>query len=180
MARQVRHPEDGQLVADELRFIAGALRHMYEGPTWHGPSVREALDGVNAGDAAARNLPGVHTIFEIAHHIAAWVGEVERRLRGAEPGDPQDGDFPVADTVVDEAMWNTVRARVEGRHHSLIEAVLGFQDSRLGERVGSDLNAQLGTGGSYREMLRGVIEHDAYHAGQIVLLRKGLIGRANS
>ena len=167
-------------MTDELRLIAGALRHMYEGPTWHGPSVREALEGVNARDAGARVLAGVHTIFEISHHLAAWVGEVERRLRGAEPGDPQDGDFPGADTAVDESMWTSVRARLDARHHALIEAILAFQDSRLGERVGSEHNAQLGTGGSYRDMLRGLIEHDAYHAGQIVLIRKVLAGRSGS
>lgn len=167
-------------MADELRLIAGSLRHMYEGPAWHGPSVCEALEGVTSSDAGGRVIPGVHTIFEISHHLAAWVGEVERRLRGAEPSDPQDGDFPGADAAVDESMWTSVRARLDARHYALIEAILAFQDSRLGERVGVELNAQLGTGGSYRDMLRGLIAHDAYHAGQIVLIRKALAGRSGS
>ena len=177
MAEQVPHAQGHELMTDELRLIAGAVHHMYEGPTWHGPSVREALDGVSANDARARMLPEAHSIYELTHHLAAWVGEVERRLRGNTPGDPVDGDFPPTGIEVDETTWRAVQIQLRDRHHALVEAILAFQASRLGEPVGNTLDASLGTGRTYREMLRGVIEHDAYHAGQIVLLRKGLDAR---
>jgi uncharacterized damage-inducible protein DinB len=158
----------------ELQRIVGGLRRVYEGGAWHGPSVVEALDGVRAADAAARPVPSAHTIHELTHHIAAWKGEVTRRLEGGEPGEPADGDWPDPGVVVDQSRWEAVTAMLAARQVALLEAVLAFDADRLGEPVGSAASVSLGAGGSFRAMLHGSMQHDAYHAGQIVLLKKAL------
>ena len=38
----------------------------------------------------------------------------------------------------------------------------------------SDRDAALGTGVTHRAMVNGLVQHHAYHTGQIVLLRKAL------
>jgi uncharacterized damage-inducible protein DinB len=35
-------------------------------------------------------------------------------------------------------------------------------------------NRELGTGVSYYELLHGIVQHDAYHSGQIAIVRKVL------
>lgn len=158
----------------ELQRIVGGLRHMYEGGAWHGPSVTEALAGVTAAEAAARPVPSAHSIYELVHHLAAWTGEVTRRLQGAQAAEPEDGDWPSPDVVVDEARWNEALALLAARHLALSAAILEFDAGRLSDKVGYDSSAPLGTGGSYRTMLHGLIQHDAYHSGQIVLLKRAL------
>ena len=62
--------------------VEGAL----SGPAWHGASLEENLRGLTPEQAAARPVPGAHSIWELVLHITAWAGEVTRRLAGAEPG----------------------------------------------------------------------------------------------
>lgn len=162
------------------RMIANAMRHMLEGPAWHGPSVREAIEGMSAEEAAARVVPGVHTIFELVHHMAAWAGEVEGRLRGQTPGLPRDGDFPPDDVEVTDASWSALRQRLIDRHGALMEAVRTFPGSRLDDQLGEELNAPLGTGFTFRQIVQGLIEHDAYHTGQIVILRRAWAARRHA
>ena len=158
----------------ELKRLAGELRRIYEGEAWHGPSVREALSGVTAAQAAGRSLPGAHTIFELTHHIAAWTGEVTRRLRGGSPSEPEDGDFPAPGAQVDEAKWEATKALLAARNAELVAAILAFDPSRLDEVVGGAGTGPAESRATFRTMLHGVVSHDAYHAGQIVILRKGL------
>ena len=46
--------------------------------------------------------------------------------------------------------------------------------ARLHESVGPARDAPLGTGVTFYGMLHGLIQHDAYHAGQIVLLKRAI------
>lgn len=160
--------------AIELKRLAGEVRRIFEGDAWHGPSVREALSGVTAADAAKRPVPGAHSIFELTHHIAAWTGEVTRRLRGGRPSGPEDGDFPEKRTKVDEAKWEATREELEARNSELVAAILHFDPARLDEVVGGAGEGPAESRATYRTMLHGVVSHDAYHAGQIVILRKAL------
>ena len=157
-----------------LEPLLADLRRVYEGNAWHGPSVLDAIRGVTALQAAARPIPGAHSIYELTHHIAAWMGETTSRLKGKPPGNPADGDFPPRATTVDDAAWARVCARLERRQAELIEVLAGFDPARLDEAV--DPRNRKDTSGpvSYRALLSGLAQHSAYHAGQIVLLRKAL------
>ena len=157
-----------------LEPLLADLRRIYEGNAWHGPSVLDASRGVTALQAAARPIPSAHSIYELTHHIAAWMGETTSRLKGKPPGNPADGDFPSRATTVDDAAWAAVCARLERRQAELIEVLAGFDPARLDEAV--DPRNRKDTSGpvSYRALLSGLAQHSAYHAGQIMLLRKAL------
>jgi len=49
----------------ESERIADQLKRAFEGKSWHGPSLLEILKDVTAGQAAARPIPGAHSIWEI-------------------------------------------------------------------------------------------------------------------
>src|SRR5512138_2123869 len=115
--------------------ILGDLRRIYEGNAWHGPAVLDAIRDVTAAQAAARPIADGHTIYELTHHIAAWIGETASRLQGNPPGMPADGDFPSRTITVDNDLWTDVRTRLERRQAELLEAVAGFDASRLDEPV---------------------------------------------
>jgi uncharacterized damage-inducible protein DinB len=154
--------------------ILGDLRRIYEGNAWHGPAVLDAIRDVTAAQAAARPIADGHTIYELTHHIAAWIGETASRLQGNPPGMPADGDFPSRTITVDNDLWTDVRTRLERRQAELLEAVAGFDAGRLDEPVDPRNKRGPDDPVTFRALLSGIAQHSAYHAGQIVLLRKAL------
>lgn len=151
--------------------MARLFREATRGKPWHGPSLETVLTGIDASAAAARPLGSAHSIWEIVLHLTGWTREVANRLEGTEPRLPPLGDWPDAGPL-NETWWITARADLFTAHAELISAITRFPVSRLENRVGGERDAPLGTGVSYREMILGVLQHDAYHAGQISLLKK--------
>ena len=131
----------------EIDRILDQLKRAYEGPAWHGPSVKEVLNGVTAEQAHQRPLAGAHTIWELVHHIAVWEDVGRRRL---------------------EAAWEKAKTALERGHQALVEAISRVPESCLGEPILEGKSTVYVT-------LHGVIQHDLYHAGQIAILKKALI-----
>lgn len=156
---------------EELDRIAGLFREALEGKPWHGPSLGTALEGIDAAAAAARPLEGSHSLWEIVLHLAGWTREVANRLQGKDPALPAQGDWPEPGAV-DQRRWGAARADLFSAHEELLAALARFPASRLSDRIGRARDAPLGTGVTYREMILGALQHDAYHAGQISLLKK--------
>jgi uncharacterized damage-inducible protein DinB len=157
--------------------IAKALRLSYDGPAWHGPAVFEALAQVDAATADARPIAGAHTIRELTHHLSAWTNEVTRRVRGAPSALPLEGDWPTSAPAADPAAsWAALRAALTASRDDVLAALDAFPVERLGERVGVIDDASLGAYSTYRQMLLGLVQHNSYHGGQIMLLRRAIEG----
>ncbi|HYD51386.1 MAG TPA: DinB family protein [Gemmatimonadaceae bacterium] len=157
--------------APRVASIVDQLERAFHGGAWHGPSVLEALNAVTAATAAARPIADAHSIWEIVLHLTGWKHEVCRRVEGADPGMPSNGDWPEPEAPSEDA-WVTAREELEAAHRRLIAATRLMQETRLGDMVGAHRDSPLGTGVSFHAMLLGVAQHDAYHAGQVVLLKK--------
>ena len=156
----------------EVERIVDELRRAQDGDPWHGSPVRDVLAGVSAAAAARRPIPEAHTIWEIVLHMTAWRREVTRRLRTGVADVPADGDWQSADATGEEE-WQAAIAALAAAHAELAQATAALPASRLGQTLGDRRDRAAGTGVSYYVMLHGIAQHDAYHAGQIVLLRKG-------
>jgi uncharacterized damage-inducible protein DinB len=107
--------------------------------------------------------------------MAAWQNEVRRRLGGKAPALPEEGDWPEPDEI-SETAWERDQQLLEASLDDLLEALAGRTEPDL-ERTGgaiSDRDPALGTGVTHRAMVHGLIQHNAYHSGQIALLRKAL------
>ena len=154
-------------------FLSEQVRLAHDGPTWHGAALAENLDGVSAEPAASRPLPDAHSVWEIVLHMTGWTREVARRLEGGEPALPMEGDWPAVGPVSQQA-WASAREALGEAHITLAAAVARFPEARWSDRVGGERDAPLGTGVSYAAMLAGLVQHDAYHGGQVGLLRKAL------
>ena len=155
----------------ENERIADELDRMNHGGAWHGPAIKEALDGVTALQAAARPIAGAHSIWEIVLHMTAWAEEVGRRL--SENARPLNGeaDWPPHTESTGKA-WEDARSRLTTAHQSLRHAIREFPPTRLQEPVtGTDNN---GPPDSFYVMLHGLAQHDAYHTGQIAILKRSL------
>ena len=146
----------------EAARIADDIRRAWDGNPWHGLSVTAILEGVTAAEAAARPIPDAHTIWELVLHMAAWAGEATRRLGGADPAEPAEGDWPAMPAESSEAAWAQARARLGEAHADLTAAVAALE-----QIAGHDAHT-----------VNGLLQHDAYHSGQVSLLRKLAGGRA--
>jgi uncharacterized damage-inducible protein DinB len=151
----------------ETHRINSQLKRAQEGQAWHGPSLRELLEGVTAEQAAARPIPNAHSVWELVNHVIAWEQIARKRLEGAEESVvPDEVNFPpVTDTS--EAAWQATLRSLETSHRSLRESIRKIDDTKLEEITP-------GTRYSIYFLLHGVIQHDLYHAGQIALLKKAM------
>ena len=154
----------------ELERIIDQMQRAFDGDAWHGPSVIAALSGVTTPQATAHPIPQAHSIWQIVLHLISWKNEVRRRIEGAEPAEPIEGDWPEAGRR-DPAAWSATLATLRVAHEALIAAARTLSDERLGEMVGTKRDPALGTG-TYYVLLHGSAQHDIYHAGQISLLKK--------
>jgi len=148
----------------EIQTIIDELKNIHDGDAWHGPSLKEILSGVSAEQAAAKRLANAHSIWELTLHVGAWEDVFMRRLGGLQMKEPEEGDFPAVTDASEEA-WRRTLTRFDETHRRLIDAVSELTDERLSEIVpGKDYTIEY--------MLRGLMRHHVYHAGQIALLKK--------
>jgi uncharacterized damage-inducible protein DinB len=151
----------------ETARLADQIRRAFEGEAWHGDPILEILKGINAQQAAAHPIPNAHSIWELVLHIAAWDGAVRRRTAGQAVNLPDSENFPpIRDTS--EAAWTKAVAYLTQTHADLVKAVSEFPDSRLHERVPGKKEPYY----NFFYMFSGIVQHELYHAGQIVLLKK--------
>lgn len=150
--------------------IADHIERAVSGPAWHGPALADLIGDVTAEQAAARPIGGAHSIWELVLHASAWTEIVRERLVGSAKGEPTpEEDWPpVADTSADA--WRAAVERLKDAHRELAADVAKLDDSFLVGRVPGHDHTVLA-------MLHGVVEHDAYHGGQIALLKRALTGR---
>ncbi len=154
----------------EVQRIADLLQRAYEGPSWHGPSVKEALEGVTP-EIASRRMGSAHTIWELVHHIGAWADIPRRRILGEMFPITDDINFPPMPKPGTEAWQRSLDSLAENQR-KILELMRELSDSRLNEPVMKD-------GPTIYVLLHGVVHHHIYHAGQIVLLKKAQPGQVN-
>jgi len=157
--------------ANDLAALREEVRRSLHGPAWHGPALLEVLCDVSPREAQERPLAGAHSIAELAFHALAWMEEVTRRLDGSAPSLPARGDWPSDDAAL--PVVEAVRL-LRQAGDTLDETLATFPAARLGETVGAEHDAPTGSGVSYAVMLSGLAQHNAYHGGQIAILRKVL------
>src|SRR5512138_2780281 len=171
MGRRVHGPRaaaryDRRLVSTELERIEDQLRRSFDGESWHGPSVREALDGVTAEEAMQHPIAGAHSIWELVLHLAGTYSLVLRRLNGDATDLTPEEDWPTVDAPT-PAKWAAALDVLRSLNQQLRAAVRTYKKDALDLTLGN-------RGYSAYTLFVGVTQHDLYHAGQVVLLRRAL------
>jgi len=148
----------------EISFIVDQLKLAFEGEPWHGPALMEVLEGIDAKAALERPIGKAHCIWELVAHLAGWEQVVAKRLQG-QPATLSDAqNFGHLDSTTEQS-WMSAVAILRQNHAQLIRLVSGLSESRLTDRVpGKDYDV--------RFMLYGAVQHAAYHAGQIAILKR--------
>jgi len=148
-----------------IEALVDQLRRSMEGVAWHGPSVREALDGIGAADAARHPISGAHSCWELVLHLCGSYQLVLRRLDGDASQLLPHEDWPEVPPPTDEN-WERDVASLYALNDRLRDAVSRFPVDRLFEPIVAEPPYSAFT------QFVGLTQHDLYHAGQIVLLKR--------
>ena len=107
-------------------------------------------------------------MWDLTLHIAYWDYAVRRLLdgstRGAFPRAPSN--WPVPPGRPDPGAWASDVALLRAEHARLVDAVMQVDPGRLDRRPPGSRQW------TYGELLVGIAMHDAYHTGQIQLLKR--------
>lgn len=137
---------------------------------WAHITAEAALDGIPAEHRGARLHGHVHTIWQLVEHMRICQDDLVHYSQSAEHVSPPfpDGYWPSEAAPSSEEAW---AASLAGFSEGLQSMVTLLQDPAL------DLFADLPWSSDGHTVLREVMvlaDHNAYHAGQIMQLRKAL------
>ncbi|WP_251037410.1 DinB family protein [Paenibacillus albidus] len=129
------------------------------------PPLSDALEGVNSEQAGWKPQGAAgNSIWETVNHLTYYKDRLLRKLKGLEQEpqpDSNDDTFTVKESG--EEAWQKAVARLKSIHAQLREVIEALEEGAY------DWG---GAGHAPGEEVMSLILHDAYHTGQIVLLRK--------
>ncbi len=147
----------------ETERIADLLKAFYEGDCWIGLNFKQALQGVDFVKAARMKEPFNNSIWQLVNHLIYWRKTVIIRLQGVLGNPPMNDFYQPKDLSQKE--WEETLQHFEEVNEALIKAIELFHDDRLDQP--SPMKGQ-----TFHDLLIGCMQHDAYHLGQVVMLKK--------
>ena len=151
--------------------IVNEIKKAFNGDAWHGNHVMQTLNNVKPENAFEYFIPNAHSIAEIALHLTAWTEEVSSRLNGNLAVEPEMGDWPAVQEKSPQA-WEKIIFNFKIANEELIRLCENVKSDEWDDATKDERNAALGTGVTNAELLNGLVQHHAYHSGQIAILSK--------
>jgi uncharacterized damage-inducible protein DinB len=150
-------------MANEINRILKLFADLEHGDCWIGNNFKQTLHGVDAVNAC-KNLEGkTNSIWQLVAHITYWRTAVVNRLTGS-TNPPPFKDF-LLPAVCNEENWRQALHDFEAAYHLLRNAIHHFNADHL------DKPSAIKEQTNY-ELIMGCLQHDAYHLGQMMLLKK--------
>ena len=151
---------------NEINNILKQFTELQHSEHWLDINFKQALHDVNAAAAAKKITPETNCIWQLVNHIIYWRNIVVNRLNG-NTSTPPFVDFLLPDTL-DETHWRQTLHDFEAAYHQLRSTVHNFKEDHLHR-------TSVKAGQTNYELLVGSLQHDAYHLGQIVLLKRAIL-----
>ena len=152
----------------EVQSIIRNLENTLDGSPWYGRPVFAVLREVDSSVAYKNPAPGAHSMVELLYHMLTWV---EFSLSRMEKNDARDvSAFKKLDwREIDPKLhdWDEGLAALIATHQQIIALLHTRNDAFLDETV-YEQNY------NFRFMLNGLIQHNIYHLGQIMYIKKWL------
>ncbi|MFO0831029.1 MAG: DinB family protein [Phycisphaerales bacterium] len=142
---------------------------------WQGPTLAGCLRGVTPAQAIRRPAKGRKCIWEQVLHAAYWKYAVTRiLLHAVDPGAAEEmqafprspSNWPRLPEVTDLRAWKRDLALLRQCQHNLSAVVESLADADLLQRPSPKHKHTLAF------YMAGAGAHDAYHAGQIQLIKR--------
>lgn len=150
----------------ESTRISNLYQSIYNGNPWLEVTLANTLKDVTAEQAYRKTNPNLNTIWEIVNHLIQWRRNILQRMQGETIITPDHNYFvPVLDPS--DVAWEQSLQTLAKTQESWNTFFESFNDEDLAK-------IYVNNGHSYYEHIHGIIQHDVYHLGQIVILKKML------
>ena len=146
---------------DAKSVLLSVLDCAFDRRSWHGANLISSLRGVNA-KTALRKIGRRKTIWQQLLHAAYWKHVVLNKLTGTTPFGRPGSNWPATPQAASDANWRSDLRFLRDEHARLRRAIEQLPPRKLDAKT--------------VWLIHGVAAHDAYHAGQIKLLRRLLRG----
>src|SRR4051812_21570752 len=147
--------------------IAKHLRDVHFGGNWTWVSLKDTLADVTWQQATTQ-LYSFNTIATLVYHMNYYLNAVLSVLKGKQPDSKHENSFMLP-PVSSQKDWNELLEKTWRDAEHFANQIEQLPESRLWETFVEDKY------GNYYRNINGVIEHNHYHLGQIVLIKKLLL-----
>jgi len=135
----------------------------YDQSAWF-VSALDAVKEISAEEAAWKPEEDIHSVAELVVHLNFWNERWLRRFRGEEVG---SAEMEVAETfLINAADWNKTLERFVGIMNEWRSLLTEADDEKFSELVSVKIPDE------WASPIAQMNIHNAYHVGQIVLIRK--------
>ena len=146
--------------------IAKLFRDVYHGGNWTAVNIKSTLADVDWKQATTK-LQSFNTIAILVYHIN-WYVEAVTKVLNHEPLEGNDKDSFNLSPVESAGDWLALQQKMFANADALAKLIEEFPVDKLDQTF---VHEKYGT---YYRNLHGLIEHNHYHLGQIVLIKKML------
>ncbi len=148
----------------EIERISKLLSDLYKGNSWIDVTINGTLKNISSTQAFTHPVNNLNSIWEIVNHLVCWREAVIKRLHGEVIEGPANNFFEAIPDNSEKA-WMKTLERLDISQQSWMEFLKGFDSNDL-EIIYKNTKT------THYELILGILQHDAYHLGQIVLLKK--------
>ncbi|HEY8897101.1 MAG TPA: DUF1572 domain-containing protein [Niastella sp.] len=148
--------------------IATNFRTVYFGNNWTDVNLKDSLAGVD-WELATTQIYSCNTIALLIFHMNYYVSRVLPVLKG-QPLDAHDDNAFNCPPIRNQEDWDKLQKQVFADAEAFAIEIEKLPESKLWEIFENEKY------GNYYRNLHGIVEHNHYHLGQIVLLKK-IIGQ---
>ena len=148
----------------ETDRIIKLFEDLYKGTPWIDVNIVGTLNNITAAQSAKKIASNRNSIWEIVNHIISWRLAVLQRIQEKQIVVPENNYFePVKDPS--ESAWKNTLQQLEFSQQQWVAFLKTFKEADF-EKLYQKRNM------NYYEHIHGIIQHNAYHLGQITLLSK--------
>lgn len=150
---------------NEIERVVANAADCFDGKPWYGTSTMSIIDMVSYSQVNIRPEGFSKSIAGLLRHMIAWRVFTIKRLRGlAEFTIDSKSAENWNSSNVTEKEWKGLLKLLKKTQEALVDAFENLQSENLTQGVpGSIYNKDY--------LIRGIIQHDVYHLGQIAVLK---------
>ena len=147
-----------------IAHITKHLRDFYSGNNWTASNLKTQLEGITWQEATT-TVYGFNTIAVLVFHINYFVEATLKVLKG-NPLDAHDSFSFNCPPINNTKDWEALVTKVFTDAEEFASLIAILPETTLWENIADPKY------GDYYRNLHGIIEHNYYHLGQIVLIKK--------
>jgi uncharacterized damage-inducible protein DinB len=148
----------------ETKRISKLFSDLYNGDAWIEVTIQGTIKNISAEQALIHPIENLNSIWEIVNHLVSWREVVLSRMEGEIILEPNNNFFePIIDNS--ERAWQETLERYDKSQKSWLVYLEKLNSTDL-EKIYS------GKKYTFYELIHGILQHDAYHLGQIIMLKK--------